>query len=208
MKKIEFISFRLNRFVINYFGIILIKNLPLTNWFHFYLDNNTISLRTFLDFPSIFWRQVLNLEPILIFQILIVKYNLYWRLSTTKIQNKINFANGKKKHKVLACCRNVGKNVFEHLPTKGLERLLHLKTFNNPNLRQFPTPEHFPRIQSLVLSYAYHCCSFLPPESSEDDPPPSSESSLHESVIFPANENEFDMTLWNSSMSDIWPQLR
>ncbi|XP_022172830.1 leucine-rich repeat-containing G-protein coupled receptor 5 [Myzus persicae] len=102
---------------------------------------------------------------------------------------------------------NVGKNVFEQLPTKGLERLLHLKTFNNPNLRQFPTPEHFPRIQSLVLSYAYHCCSFLPLQS-EDDLPPSSQTSLHESVIFPANENDFDMTLWNSSMSDIWPQLQ
>lgn len=104
--------------------------------------------------------------------------------------------------------RNVGKNVFEQLPTKGLERLLHLKTFNNPNLRQFPSPEHFPRIQSLVLSYAYHCCSFLPLQPSDDDPPPSAETSLHESVIFPANENDFDMTLWNSSMSDIWPQLR
>ncbi|KAL4120563.1 hypothetical protein QTP88_013233 [Uroleucon formosanum] len=102
---------------------------------------------------------------------------------------------------------NVGKNVFEQLPTKGLERLLHLKTFNNPNLRQFPTPEHFPRIQSLVLSYAYHCCSFLPLQS-EDDSPPSSQTNLHESVIFPANENDFDMTLWNSSMSDIWPQLQ
>lgn len=105
--------------------------------------------------------------------------------------------------------RNVGKNVFERLPTKGLERLLHLKTFNNPNLRQFPPPEHFPRIQSLVLSYAYHCCSFLPLQPSDDDqPPPSQTNSLHESVIFPANENDFDMTLWNSSMSDIWPQLR
>ncbi|XP_025424685.1 lutropin-choriogonadotropic hormone receptor [Sipha flava] len=103
---------------------------------------------------------------------------------------------------------NVGKNVFEHLPTKGLEKLLHLKTFNNPNLRQFPSPEYFPRIQSLVLSYAYHCCSFLPLQSSDDDPPTSSQTSLHESVIFPANENDFDMTLWNSSMSDIWPQLQ
>lgn len=102
----------------------------------------------------------------------------------------------------------MGKNIFEQLPTKGLDRLLHLKTFNNPNLRQFPPPEHFPRIQSLVLSYAYHCCSFLPLQPSDDDPPPSSQTSLHESVIFPANENDFDMTLWNSSMTDIWPQLR
>ncbi|XP_050421176.1 leucine-rich repeat-containing G-protein coupled receptor 5 [Adelges cooleyi] len=104
---------------------------------------------------------------------------------------------------------NVGKNVFEHLPTKGLERLLHLKTFNNPNLKQFPAPEKFPRIQSLVLSYAYHCCSFLPVDPTDDEQVTGgSHSSLHESVIFPANENDFDMSLWNSSMSDIWPQLQ
>ncbi|XP_050544961.1 leucine-rich repeat-containing G-protein coupled receptor 5 [Daktulosphaira vitifoliae] len=102
---------------------------------------------------------------------------------------------------------NVGKNIFEQLPTKGLERLLHLKTFNNPNLRQFPSPEYFPRIQTLVLSYAYHCCSFLPLQTSDDEKV-TTHNSLHESVIFPANENEFDMTLWNSSMTDIWPQLQ
>ncbi|KAK6637173.1 hypothetical protein RUM44_007587 [Polyplax serrata] len=98
---------------------------------------------------------------------------------------------------------NLGNNIFPSLPPNGLDRLLHLKTFNNPNLRDFPQPDCFPRIQSLVLSYAYHCCDFLhliPFESPK--PPP-----VHESVLFPT-DTEFDMSLWNSSLTDMWPQLQ
>ena len=104
---------------------------------------------------------------------------------------------------VLPCTRNVGNNLFSVLPPRGLDGLLRLKTFNNPNLREFPSPEHFPRIQSLVLSYAYHCCAFLPLIPAE--PPP--RANLHETVLFPSS-NEFDMSLWNSSLTDVWPQLR
>lgn len=43
--------------------------------------------------------------------------------------------------------RNVGNNVFPWLPASGLQRLLHLKAHNNPNLRHFHPPELFPRIQ-------------------------------------------------------------
>lgn len=99
--------------------------------------------------------------------------------------------------------RNLGNNIFPTLPTDGLDRLLHLKTFNNPKLRSFPSPDKFPRVQSLVLSYAYHCCAFLPLIPVE--PPP--RTPVHESVLFPT-DNEFDMSLWNSSLTDIWPQLR
>lgn len=98
---------------------------------------------------------------------------------------------------------NLGNNIFPTLPTRGLDRLLHLKTFNNPHLREFPEPENFPRIQTLALSYAYHCCSYLPLIPAEPPPKPS----LHDSIIFPT-ENEFDMSLWNSSLTDIWPQLQ
>nr|CAD7428697.1 unnamed protein product [Timema monikensis] len=99
---------------------------------------------------------------------------------------------------------NLGNNVFSNLPSDGLNRLLHLKTFNNPKLREFPSPENFPRIQSLVLSYAYHCCAFLPLTPAESPPKPP----LHESVLFPT-DNEFDHSLWNSSgLTDIWPQLK
>ncbi|XP_076223999.1 G-protein coupled receptor rickets isoform X3 [Nomia melanderi] len=97
---------------------------------------------------------------------------------------------------------NLGNNVFPALPTLGLSGLLHLKTFNNPALREFPSPERFPRVQTMVLSYAYHCCSFLSIEVEE----PVTKSSVQESILFPT-DNEFDMSLWNSSFSDIWPQL-
>ncbi|XP_076642926.1 G-protein coupled receptor rickets isoform X2 [Halictus rubicundus] len=97
---------------------------------------------------------------------------------------------------------NLGNNVFPALPTLGLSGLLHLKTFNNPALREFPSPERFPRVQTMVLSYAYHCCSFLSIEVEE----PVTKSSVQESILYPT-DNEFDMSLWNSSFSDIWPQL-
>lgn len=98
---------------------------------------------------------------------------------------------------------NLGNNMFPILPPNGLHRLLHLKTFNNPKLKEFPNPETFPRIQTLVLSYAYHCCPFLPlvAMSATRKPP-----LVQEAVLFPS-DSEFDMSLWNSSMTDIWPQL-
>ena len=98
--------------------------------------------------------------------------------------------------------RNLGNNVFPALPTSGLSGLLHLKTFNNPALREFPAPERFPRVQTMVLSYAYHCCSFLSIEVED----PVTKSSVQESIFFPT-DNDFDMSLWNSSFTDIWPQL-
>lgn len=53
---------------------------------------------------------------------------------------------------VCGCCRNVGNNVFPWLPAAGLQRLLHLKAHNNPNLRHFHPPELFPRIQVPPLT--------------------------------------------------------
>lgn len=41
----------------------------------------------------------------------------------------------------------MGNNIFPNLPKIGMQRILHLKTFNNPKLREFPPPETFPRIQ-------------------------------------------------------------
>ncbi|XP_037910640.1 leucine-rich repeat-containing G-protein coupled receptor 5 isoform X3 [Hermetia illucens] len=99
---------------------------------------------------------------------------------------------------------NLGNNIFPNLPTNGLNRLLHLKTFNNPKLREFPSPEVFPRIQTLVLSYAYHCCPFLPlVAASQTSKTP---QLFQEAVLFPS-DSEFDMSLWNNSLTDIWPQL-
>ena len=53
-------------------------------------------------------------------------------------------------------------NLFPRFPTSGLRSLVHVKTHNNPNLVDFPGSAHFPKVRSLVLSYAYHCCQFLP----------------------------------------------
>lgn len=97
--------------------------------------------------------------------------------------------------------RNLGNNIFPHLPTAGLERLLHLKTFNNPNLREFPPPSDFPRIQTLILSYAYHCCAFLPLIPS--NPPPAKAKDI---IVFPDIE-DIDLNFWNSSV-DLWPSQR
>lgn len=96
---------------------------------------------------------------------------------------------------------NLGNNIFPHLPTAGLERLLHLKTFNNPNLREFPPPTDFPRIQTLILSYAYHCCAFLPLIPS--NPPPAKAKDI---IVFPDIE-DIDLNFWNSSV-DLWPSQR
>ncbi|KAJ8967770.1 hypothetical protein NQ317_018896 [Molorchus minor] len=93
---------------------------------------------------------------------------------------------------------NLGNNVFSHLPSAGLERLLHLKTFNNPNLREFPPPEDFPRIQTLVLAYAYHCCAFLP--LIPLNPPPRAK----DIVVFP-DIDDIDINFWNNTSIDIWP---
>ncbi|KAK0162554.1 hypothetical protein PV327_006322 [Microctonus hyperodae] len=97
---------------------------------------------------------------------------------------------------------NLGNNIFPTLPIIGLSNLIHLKTFNNPALREFPSAERFPRVQTMVLSYAYHCCSFLSIELESS----MIKTSVQESVFFPT-DNEFDISLWNSSLTDIWPQL-
>ncbi|XP_030377139.1 leucine-rich repeat-containing G-protein coupled receptor 6 [Scaptodrosophila lebanonensis] len=98
---------------------------------------------------------------------------------------------------------NLGNNIFPELPASGLRALLHLKTFNNPKLRDFPPPETFPRIQTLILSYAYHCCAFIPLVAMSAN---RKTSQVQEAVLFPSDA-EFDMTLWNNSMMNIWPQM-
>ena len=61
----------------------------------------------------------------------------------------------------LLLSRNLAENMYPVLPTKGLENLKNLKTFNNKELKDFPPADTFPRIQLLTLSYAYHCCEFI-----------------------------------------------
>ncbi|XP_076450179.1 uncharacterized protein LOC143286487 [Babylonia areolata] len=56
---------------------------------------------------------------------------------------------------------NVGDNQISTLPTQGLKNLRKLQTFDIETLRDFPPKEAFPKVYSLVLNYAYHCCDFL-----------------------------------------------
>jgi hypothetical protein len=39
---------------------------------------------------------------------------------------------------------------------------VEIKTHNNPALVDFPSSANFPNVHNLVLSYAYHCCQFIP----------------------------------------------
>ena len=90
---------------------------------------------------------------------------------------------------------NLGSNKFNKFPTKGLKNLIDIKTHNNPNLVDFPTAKEFPKVQNLVMSYAYHCCQFMPstfenfiPEYGEDY------DTLKEEIEIPG-----DIGHWNSS---------
>ena len=102
--------------------------------------------------------------------------------------------------------RNLGNNLFPELPSEGLEGVVHLKTFNNPNLREFPGPESFPRVRTLVLSYAYHCCQFSSLTVSTGHPNSALESSLQEDVIYPT-DRDFDSALSTLNLSELWPGL-
>jgi len=103
--------------------------------------------------------------------------------------------------------RNLGNNLFPELPAFGLNGIIHLKAFNNPNLREFPGPDSFPHVRTLVLSYAYHCCPFNSVRYSLGPHPNSGlESSLQEDVIYPTDK-DFDSALSTLNLSELWPGL-
>ncbi|XP_058807054.1 lutropin-choriogonadotropic hormone receptor-like isoform X2 [Phymastichus coffea] len=104
---------------------------------------------------------------------------------------------------------NLGNNAFPELPVAGLEGILHLKTFNNPALREFPGPERFPRARSMLLSYAYHCCAYVAEDGrgaarTLDDELDA--GAARDAVLFPGDD-DFDPSLWSSNLTDLWPQL-
>uniref|UniRef100_T1IXW6 G-protein coupled receptors family 1 profile domain-containing protein n=1 Tax=Strigamia maritima TaxID=126957 RepID=T1IXW6_STRMM len=97
---------------------------------------------------------------------------------------------------------NLGNNRFSTLPSTGLINLRHLKTFNNKFLKEFPPSTSFPKIQSLALSYAYHCCEFLTlshPDASHQS------MDVNEVIIWPPKDKLPDLSLWNANNTDIWP---
>ncbi|XP_075982432.1 G-protein coupled receptor rickets isoform X2 [Anticarsia gemmatalis] len=96
---------------------------------------------------------------------------------------------------------NVGNNVFAWLPAAGLQRLLHLKAHNNPHLRHFHPPDAFPRVQTLVLSYAYHCCEFMPLMEGGAEPDAPGQDASSDVVILPPLH--VDPAAW-ANTTDIW----
>ena len=59
----------------------------------------------------------------------------------------------------------------------------------------------------MLLSYAYHCCFFANQNYEKEDFATTKMGDIQETIIFPT-DNEFDMSLWNSTNTDIWPRLR
>ncbi|XP_022250278.1 leucine-rich repeat-containing G-protein coupled receptor 5-like [Limulus polyphemus] len=95
---------------------------------------------------------------------------------------------------------NLGNNQFPTLPTKGLQNIRQLKTFNNPNLKDFPSPESFPRVHTLALSYSYHCCAFL----SVTRQTPGKPVNLQETIVW-LTKDDVDMSTWSTNVTDVWP---
>lgn len=96
----------------------------------------------------------------------------------------------------------MGANKFPKLPTKGLQNLRHLKTFNNRELKEFPPVQTFPRINKLALSYAYHCCAFMSAFGHRGSSGRS--STLQETIVW-LSKDDVDMSAWNANVTDIWP---
>lgn len=86
----------------------------------------------------------------------------------------------------------------------------HIKTFGNVQLKDFPTPENFPKIQKLALSYAYHCCLFLEKQSGK-----TTFSDVEETIVW-LDKDDIDVNTWTqkgipgrsnfSNKLDIWAQ--
>ncbi|XP_062585950.1 leucine-rich repeat-containing G-protein coupled receptor 5-like isoform X1 [Saccostrea cucullata] len=92
---------------------------------------------------------------------------------------------------------NLAENTFSRLPTEGLSRLKFLKTFHNTNLQERIDPENLPNIQNLVLSYAYHCCSFINARKADFDFKGGSKVAVDEEVIWLHTPNKTDHSLWD-----------
>ena len=95
-------------------------------------------------------------------------------------------------------------NTFSKFPSMGLKNVIHIKTHNNPNLKEFPGSGRFPKVQNLVLSYAYHCCQFIPSTYENLIPEYADFGNLKETIFFPGEGEEFDQSLWNPNDSTIF----
>ncbi|GFS66193.1 leucine-rich repeat-containing G-protein coupled receptor 5 [Trichonephila clavipes] len=101
--------------------------------------------------------------------------------------------------------KNLAANKFSRLPTKGLQNLRQLKTFNNRELKEFPPVETFPKIYMLALSYAYHCCEFIASSHKTHTLGPKKSSTLQETIVW-LSKDDVDMSSWNTNLTDLLPE--
>ena len=112
------------------------------------------------------------------------------------------------------CCahRNLAGNSFHLLPTLGLQNLRQIKTYDNSHLKDFPGPEFFPKIQTLALSYSYHCCQY---ESivrvkrisldNTNDSDAVAKSKVQEMILW-LEGDDIDLNSWSANNS-LWSQF-
>ena len=62
---------------------------------------------------------------------------------------------------LLSFYSNINNNDLRELPARGLRHVKHIRAHSNPQMRSFPQPHAFPFVQTLHLSYAYHCCPYM-----------------------------------------------
>ena len=92
------------------------------------------------------------------------------------------------------------------MPTLGLQNLRQIKTYDNPNLKDFPGPEFFPKIRTLALSYSYHCCQYQSilrinsPQTDEIE----AKSKVQEMILW-LEGDDIDLNSWTSNDS-LWNQ--
>lgn len=80
------------------------------------------------------------------------------------------------------------------LPTAGLRNISDLKVHGNRALVHFPAPDAFPYVQTLALSYAYHCCPYV---GRLQTPHPKASGGGHESTQL------HDSILWFEDVSNV-----
>ncbi|KAH1019185.1 hypothetical protein HUJ04_009039 [Dendroctonus ponderosae] len=99
----------------------------------------------------------------------------------------------------------LANNKIQYIPYDAFYNLSRLQVLDMENNHiSFIHPDAFlpiskieDLIQTLILSYAYHCCAFLP--LSPSSPPPIAK----DIIVFP-DIDDIDLNIWNSSV-DIWP---
>lgn len=73
----------------------------------------------------------------------------------------------------------------------------------------FLGPAHFPKVQTLVLSYAYHCCQFMQSTFENLMPEFTESGNLKETIFFSSSDGLLvDQDNWEANVSKpLWTVL-